>query len=154
MSKELYLMVGVPGSGKSFYAKNVLKDGSWVSRDAVRFSMVNEDEEYFSKEKEVFQEWIRQIQEKLDDTTSQRIIADATHATKKSRMKTLDALKIPAGTKVIPVWMNNTPLHLCLERNSKRKGRERVPMKVISQMYAFSSKPNLNEYEYYVIMEP
>ena len=50
----LYIYCGIPGSGKSYYAQNIQKDVPYLSRDAIRFSMVNEDEEYFSKETKVF----------------------------------------------------------------------------------------------------
>ena len=39
---NLWIMVGIPGSGKSYFAKNILMtDDSWqyISRDEVRFSM-------------------------------------------------------------------------------------------------------------------
>lgn len=58
--KKIYLLCGIPGSGKSTWAKNHLDDNSiWISRDLIRFSMVSEEEEYFSKEKEVFKEFIK-----------------------------------------------------------------------------------------------
>ena len=48
---NLWIMVGIPGSGKSYFAKNILMtDDSWqyISRDEVRFSIIKDDEEYFS----------------------------------------------------------------------------------------------------------
>ena len=47
----VYLLCGVPASGKSTYCKNnVPKDAVYVSRDVIRFSMVKPNEPYFSKE--------------------------------------------------------------------------------------------------------
>ena len=50
-------MVGPPAAGKSYFAKNhLVKDDTWayVSRDEIRFSIITEEDKYFSKEKEVF----------------------------------------------------------------------------------------------------
>ena len=47
-------MVGCPGSGKSTWAKKHLPDTYYVSRDEVRFSLLQDGEDYFSHEKEVF----------------------------------------------------------------------------------------------------
>ena len=52
MSKTLWLMCGAPGSGKSYFAKNILiNDDHWfyVSRDEIRFRIIKNDEEYFSR---------------------------------------------------------------------------------------------------------
>ena len=61
--KKVWLMCGIPGSGKSTWAKKRLMEngGIWISRDEVRFSMVKEDEDYFSKECEVFDKFIANI---------------------------------------------------------------------------------------------
>ena len=60
--KRIYLLCGIPGSGKSTWAKSQLDNKSiWISRDQIRFSMVSESGEYFSKEKEVFRESIKEI---------------------------------------------------------------------------------------------
>ena len=52
--KKLYVMCGGPGSGKSTWIKKNLPTFKGytkvVSRDEIRFSLVKEGEEYFSKE--------------------------------------------------------------------------------------------------------
>ena len=87
-------MSGLPGSGKSTWIQQQLskKGGFWASRDAVRFSMVAEDEPYFERETEVFNEWIRQICEALNNPLIEDIYIDATHLNDKSRNKTLSRL--------------------------------------------------------------
>ena len=52
---ELILMMGIPGSGKSTWVKNHMKsDDIYISRDEIRFSLLQPGDEYFSKEKEVW----------------------------------------------------------------------------------------------------
>lgn len=54
----LYVMIGIPGSGKSTWAKaNKKEKDIYVSRDEVRFSLLQDGDEYFSKEKEVLKEF-------------------------------------------------------------------------------------------------
>ena len=84
---KLGIMCGVPGSGKSTWLKDK-KDVLVISRDAIRFQLVKENEEYFSKEKQVFKTFIKTIQDALDsNTTPHAIYIDATHITKKSRVR-------------------------------------------------------------------
>ena len=64
MSKILYILCGPAASGKSTFSHFLVQDKNSykiVSRDAIRFSLVNENEEYFSKEKEVFRTYIAEI---------------------------------------------------------------------------------------------
>ena len=73
-------MVGAPGAGKSTFNQERLKNepGLWCSRDKVRFSMVREDEDYFSKENEVFKKWITYINNGISSKAHSVIYVDAT----------------------------------------------------------------------------
>lgn len=134
--KNLWLLVGLPGSGKSTWAKTVNQDiwnipnSQIISRDAVRFSMVDENEDYFSKENEVFNTFIREINRAIDYCDN--IFVDATHLNPKSRHKVLSRLVLNECT-VIAVNFQ-TSLATCLARNAQRTGRARVPDDVIRDM--------------------
>ena len=145
-SKKLILMCGLPGSGKSTYAKEKLSyDSVYCSRDEVRFRMVKENEDYFSKEKQVFKEWIKEIQNALDDETGPNyVIADATHISRASRAKTLSHLNLKNVFEVQVYWID-TPVEVCIERNEKRKGRERVPNEAIENMAKGFQRPSWYE---------
>lgn len=154
MSKTLWLMCGAPGSGKSYFAKNILaNDDHWlyVSRDEIRFQIVKNDEEYFSHETEVYNCFVRNIQLLLDITKQGNVIADATHLNKSSRMKLLNRLNLD-GVNVIPVYFN-TPEHICQERNKEREGRARVPSGILHKMYLSRSHPSSDGYKYAGVLE-
>ena len=107
-----------------------------VSRDKIRFSLLNEGEDYFARENLVFKEWVKEIQEHIN--LGHDVIADATHLTPASRKKLLNSLNL----NEVPVTAINfiASLDKCLERNEKRKGRAYVPKEVIKRMY-HSYKP-------------
>ena len=79
----LYMMVGCPGSGKSTFAKTL--KGKYISRDEIRFKLLQDEDDYFAKEGEVFQKFIYEIEEGLSKYGD--VIVDATHLNKGSRHK-------------------------------------------------------------------
>jgi predicted kinase len=109
------------------------KGGFWASRDAVRFSMVAEDEPYFERENEVFNAWIAQICEALSNPMIEDIYIDATHLNDRSREKTLSRLPKENINKITNVVFL-VPIKICLERNAQRTGREVVPEDAIRNM--------------------
>lgn len=138
----LFIMCGAPGSGKSYFLKhNLTLDGVVVSRDKVRFSMLSDEDEYFSKEKAVFEEFVRQIQEGLDH--GKVVYADATHLNGVSRLKLLNQLNLE-NTDVIPIYFK-TPLETCLARNAERQGRAKVPESALINMYHSMTDPANDE---------
>ena len=155
--KILVLMCGTPGGGKTTWVNSIMGDANecpvyHISRDVVRFSMLGESDEYFSKENAVFAEWIRQIQAHLDSPEDCYIIADATHLNERSRNKTLDALTLPDDVKILPVIVN-PDLKTCLERNAQRTGRALVPRSVVKRMYfSFEAPTEQEKYKYWSIL--
>jgi len=149
--KTLVVLCGVPGSGKTTWAHEQSR-AKVISRDEIRFKIIKNDEEYFSHEKEVFKEFIRQIKEALysNDPDYDHVIADATHLNYNSRAKLLNHV---FGTLFIdendlrgyPIHFIyfDTPIEVCLKRNNNRTGRERVPEDVIINMYENFTKPPL-----------
>lgn len=140
---ELILMVGIPGSGKSTYAKSFLTDKDiYISRDKIRYSIVKPNEPYFSKEKEVFNAFINEINIAL--TKAERyVIADATHISFSSRMKVMSRIK--DRNTIVNCIVMDIPLDIALERNSYRTGRECVEKDAIVSMYNGLSYPEKGE---------
>lgn len=144
--RKLYLMMGCPGSGKSTYLKTRFSQRplAVISRDEIRFSMVKEDEEYFSRENEVYAEFIQQIKDALDFNAE--VFADATHLNERSRAKTLRALgESLKDVEVNIIWVR-VPVEIALAQNENRKGtRSYVPKSVIRRMHLQLTKPTKEE---------
>lgn len=133
--KKVWLLCGIPGSGKSTWVQNkILVDkGIWCSRDNVRLSFLKDGEDYFAHEDIVFENWLLDIQEAINNSNIENIYIDATHLNKKSRNKVLNRLPDTKFELIYVVF--KTPLEICLERNELRSGRAHVPKSVIRRMY-------------------
>lgn len=143
MKQRLFMMVGAPGTGKStFVLNNMKEDFIYISRDEIRYSFLEEGDDYFAKERKVFNEFILRINEAIMWDDYPNIIIDATHLTKASRAKVLKRL---ATVDEIRAMVMTTPLEVALERNAKREGRTRVPDDVIKSMYNSFELPTKEE---------
>ena len=149
---NLYLMVGAPASGKSSYANNFAESSGKpikvVSRDAIRFSLLNDGAPYFSKEKAVFSKFIKEINDGLDNGD---VIADATHINEVSRMKVINRVDL-SKCKVSCIVLLTDEL-TAINRNHLREGRARVPDSVISENYARFTHPKTDKFHYHTIIE-
>ena len=143
MKKIMYMMMGVPGAGKSTYIKNNLAGVKVVSRDAIRFSVLEDDENYFAKEGIVWQIFVDEAQVCLD--RQEDFVLDATHLNEASRKKILRALKINRDIFDIKLIFINTSFETCIKRNARRTGRAFVPELSIANMYAHLAKPHYSE---------
>ena len=152
--KTLYLMCGVPGSGKSYIAKHLNyiakhlnQDIVYRSRDDIRFSLIGEnatEKEYFSKEVEVFDIFIMQIQNTLNLNVD--VIADATHINWVSRKKILNKLNLD-GVRVVPIVVKAS-YDTCVKRNNNRNGLKKVPNTVIKRMINNYTDPKDDPFNY------
>ena len=153
LNKRLFLLCGPAGSGKSTWAQRQVKkrqnEAAWISRDNVRFQLVDVDEDYFSKEDLVFDVFVQSIQNFLANNRTKDIYVDATHLTEKARNKVLDELVWPwCEVKIIPVIVH-PDLKTTLAQNDQREGRAFVPRSVIKRMDAQFEKPTFNEKHQY-----
>lgn len=131
---NLFVMVGIPGSGKSTFLKTYFRgrqDVRIVSRDAIRFSLVKPDEPYFLRENEVQQKFWREINKEL--AAGKDVFVDQTSISITSRKKLLK--NIHGYNKCIAIFLNDSlDTNLCLKRNEKREGRAFVPPEIIKNM--------------------
>lgn len=146
MNKVLYVMCGPSGVGKSTWIAEDVKNlkevyesaydyedrAAVISRDAIRFALLDENDEYFSKENDVFVEYCDRIEEAIFDEKIDTIYADATHLTPNSRAKLFKNLSLE-GVRVVAVNFIY-PVEVAIARNELREGRAYVPQTVIHRM--------------------
>ena len=149
--KNLYLMCGIPGSGKSTFCNKLIENSDkrieYISRDEIRFRFLEDGDDYFSKEDEVFTTFVSSISDAIDSDLVDEIVVDATHLNERSRNKVLKYLDLDF-VKVIPVNFL-IDFDLALERNNLREGRSCVPRSSLINMYnAFYPANNREKYTY------
>ena len=151
MKPTLFVMVGAPGSGKSHQAKMMLEwmdqNTVYISRDAVRMSIIKEDEPYFSHETQVFNTFARECATWLG--CGHNVIADATHNSVASRAKLINALakyRVTTDRYNIIFVVMDTPVEECIRRDALREGRAHVTAPVVRRFYNSSIFPTKDEF--------
>lgn len=137
---ELIMLIGLPGSGKSAYAKTLSNYYTIHSSDDLReemFGDVNEN----SKENntQLFIELHKRIKEDLKN--GKNVIYDATNINRKRRMAFLQELKNITCYKSCVIIA--APYYVCLLRNCIRS--RKVPEDVIKRMYMNFQPPHKSE---------
>lgn len=138
---DVYIMCGCPGSGKSYWCEHHIKSGAaYISRDAIRFSLLEPGEDYFAHEDEVYKLFWDQINGALSD--GRDVFVDQTSLTRKSRKYLIQHLK--GYNHINAIWIA-TPLKVAIERNDKRTGRAKVPVSDVVSMYKRFEEPSFKE---------
>lgn len=134
----LYILIGIPCSGKSYYAKKYLKSKSSViiSTDEIRKEYTGTKQ--FDKEfnNEIFTIAVKRIKEQL--IMNNDVVFDATNTNKKYRKAIIDLGK-QCNSRIVAVVML-TPLYVCLRRNKQRDHESMIPEEVLNNY----NKSNLN----------
>ena len=148
--KKLYIMCGPAGSGKSTWIRCNAEAGTsaHISRDRIRFNMIQPDDYYFAHEDEVYAEYCNQIVQALDSPWVREVYADATHLTSAARERVVRAASAAKSKFDVIAVIIRPSLQQCLDQNALRSGRERVPEKVICNMYHSFSNPLCDKIEY------
>ena len=141
---QLILMVGCPGAGKTTTAQKYvekLPNAITISRDAIRFSLLQPEQDYWDCENDVVKEFWKQINNAL--LTYDYVIADQTSLTTRARKWLLDHIK---GYSIVSaLWIDET-LETCLQRNNMRRGAKNyVPEANLKKMYNNLETPTLEE---------
>jgi len=144
MNNTLYITVGLPGSGKSTYAKNFIKDKDveYLSSDSLR-AVYGKDETDQSVTSIVFGHIKRKVDEFLKD--GKNVLVDATSVNRKERSDYINTAK-KYGAKVVAIVFKMDRQGL-IDRNKKRgeQGGREVPTFVIDKMLAKFVEPSYDE---------
>ena len=141
MSK-MYVVIGIPGCGKSTYIQNHIKENEIiVSRDKIRFSMLKDNDDYFSKESEVYDKFIEQIDATI--AAQKDVWVDQTSLNRKARNKLFSRLN-KKPDEIIGIYFN-IPIAIALQRNAQRSGRALVPEDAIHSMFIALEKTTKKE---------
>ena len=126
------MLKGIQGSGKSTWAKNYLKDNFYtirVSNDELRLMMFNR---VFSKRDSHFVSVIREMIIEKAMVEGKDIIVDNMNITNDFEMK-YRMLAEKYGYEFELREFTDTPLEVCIERDSKRLNP--IGFKLITEMY-------------------
>lgn len=153
--KTAFVVVGIPGSGKSTWIRENMNPeiDTHISRDEIRFALLNDTDEYFKQEDKVRKFYFQEIERTTNDKyTDDCVFIDATHLTPKARAATMQ--HIAPDTRIIALYFD-VPIGVALERNKQRKGRALVPESAIYRMNEQLIKPTRKEgfYEVWYINE-
>jgi len=144
MNNTLYITVGLPGSGKSTYAKNFIKDKDveYLSSDELRAKFGSGETDQTCTN-QVFAHIKRTVDEFLKD--GKNVLVDATSVNRKERSDYIKTAK-KYGAKVVAIVFKMDRQSL-IERNKKRgeQGGRVVPDWVIDKMLAKYEEPSYSE---------
>ena len=144
MNNTLYITVGLPGSGKSTYAKEFIKgkEIEYLSSDSLR-AVFGKSEEDQTVTPLVFGHIKRKVDEFLKD--GKNVMVDATSVNRKERSDYINTAK-KYGAKVVAIVFKMDRKGL-IDRNKKRgeQGGRVVPDWVIDKMLAKFEEPSYSE---------
>ena len=155
LKKVLYIAVGAPNSGKTTLINDRIDalGGIRISRDDIRISLQESDDNYLKHEGETFIKFCKQIQDALDNPHGpDDVYADATHLNKRSRHKLLKKLHLENIEKIIILYFK-VPYELLEERNAARDGKPSIPFSALENMYNSMDVPSTDENPLFEIWE-
>ena len=142
---NFYMIFGLPGSGKSYYANNLYniehRDVEVVSSDIIRKELFG-DENDQKHNNEVFNEVHNRIHNAIKE--GRDVCYDATNLSRKRRKAFLKTLQQIKNVKIIKhCLVIATHYDICVEQNEKRE--RVVPKEVILRMYKTLTFPRIDE---------
>ena len=138
---NLVMLVGIPGSGKSYLAEKLSAQKGYVihSSDNLRVELFG-DIDHQTDNRELFRVLENRI---IDDLMAGKdVIYDATNLNRRRRMAFVERAKKRSGATVSCNFLN-VPYELCQKRNRERA--RVVPEDVVLRMYRSIETPSIDE---------
>lgn len=128
--KKLVLLAGIPGSGKTTLSQRLVDKGFvCLNADLIRHELWGDAGDQREQEK-VFEVFFQRLEQGLARCWD--IVIDNTNINGKHREPIIERAR-QAGYTDIQIWVVDTPLEVCLERNRQRE--RNVPDDVVENMY-------------------
>jgi protein phosphatase len=121
-NSRLFILAGIPGCGKSTWARTFFEPGVIISSDSIREELFPGEEYDHNRNEEVFGHFHDRISSRLQRPGL--AVADATSLTYQARRKLLDIAEYYFAEKHL-IFFNNSLQ--ALYRNTQRTGAARVP---------------------------
>ena len=134
---EFIMLVGIPGSGKTTYAKKLKESYLHISSDSIRKELFG-NEDIQTDSNQVF--YIMRERSVAALIKGQSVVYDATNISRKFRAETLSYLPQYVVKKCVIVWAD---IASCINRNSQRE--RQVPETVIDRMLRSFQAPFYDE---------
>jgi len=135
MSNKVYLTRGLPASGKTTWAKELLASQPNLvraNRDTIRLAMFSDSNPWRpAKEKDVTKQEERIVETALG--TNRSVVIDDTNLSAKTVSRWYSIAR-KYNAEVLIQDFTETPLTTCIERDRLRQGKERVGEVVIQNM--------------------
>ena len=144
--KKLFLLVGLPASGKSTFCESFKNSKNTVilSSDLIRKELFG-NEECQKNNQLVFKTLHKRVEEALKN--GKDVVYDATSLTKKLRANIVSTFRDDAS-KIICVYFD-VSLKECIKRNKKRD--KKVPIKIMKNMAKRLEEPEMDEGFDYIV---
>ena len=138
----LVVLSGLPGSGKSFFARSLLPSPYrlLVEEDEVRERFCGSDRPYSMQA--VKEEMAREATSFLSSKENAVVYLDAAHLLSRERLAALEA--VSSYDKAVLLWFS-TPNEVCRARNALRPAERRVPDSVFAFMESSFEPPSKEE---------
>lgn len=148
-----YLMVGIPNSGKTTWARNMTEELEKIGVTCKTISYQDIDDaiskglydyySYFATLKRINTEFVNQINDALESYDC--VFIDTTNCLCRERRELIASL-FPPKDSLLYVKVMNTPYEICVERNSKRTEETKTSREAMWAMYNEFSFPMEQEF--------